>query len=444
MRQPAKPLPPGKTGVPVLGETLSFLKNAFGFIEDRTVRYGPVFRTRLFGRETAVIVGPDASGKFIDPRSVQRSEAMLPHIQEFFGGQSLPALDGEDHAERKRFVLAAFTREAISSYIPKLQRIVGAHFARWAQQGEIRWVDEFNRLAFEAICETILGLPPGPKVEKLRADYEVLSPAFSSLPIPLPGTAYSRARGAMRRILEAFAQSVREHQQHPADDGLSRIVAVRSPTSGRAMTVDEAKTELHHIIIAGLIVWAWFVTTVLELDRHPEVRARLLDEVKRISPSGPLTVETLHQMKYLDQVTMEVRRLSPVVPVFFGKARETFEFKDRTIPASWMVLWAHRSSHLRAEVYADPLRFDPDRFSDARAEHKKHEHAFVPNGAGMPTGHKCAGYEFAPCFLQVFTVELLRGYSWEIVPGQDLSYDWRMIPPPPRSGLKARVKRASV
>ena len=172
-------------------------------------------------------------------------------------------------------------------------------------------------------------------------------------------------------------------------------------------------------------------------------QARLLDEVKRVAPSGPLSLETLQRMKYLDQVTMEVRRLSPVVPVFFGKARETFEFKDRTIPASWMVLWAHRSSHLRGEVYADPLRFDPDRFSDARAEHKKHEYAFVPNGAGLPTGHKCAGYEFAPCFLKVFTVELLRGYTWEIVPGQDLSYDWRMIPPPPRSGLKARVTRLS-
>jgi cytochrome P450 len=88
-----------------------------------------------------------------------------------------------------------------------------------------------------------------------------------------------------------------------------------------------------------------------------------------------------------------------------------------------------------------PEEFDPLRFSPSRAEHLRHEHAFVPNGAGPPTGHKCAGYEFAPLFLQVFLVELYRAFDVVIARPQDLGLDWSRVPPEPREGLRASVKR---
>ena len=50
-----KPLPPGNRAFPLLGETLAFLKDAFAFVERRVARHGPVFRTHLLGRTTAVI-----------------------------------------------------------------------------------------------------------------------------------------------------------------------------------------------------------------------------------------------------------------------------------------------------------------------------------------------------------------------------------------------------
>jgi len=34
------------------------------------------------------------------------------------------------------------------------------------------------------------------------------------------------------------------------------ILAGRSPSSGRQITVDEVKVELHHVVVAGLmVVW---------------------------------------------------------------------------------------------------------------------------------------------------------------------------------------------
>jgi cytochrome P450 len=144
-------------------------------------------------------------------------------------------------------------------------------------------------------------------------------------------------------------------------------------------------------------------------------------------------------MPYLEQVASEVRRLSPVVHVFFGKAREAIEFAGHTIPAGWTIFWGIRSSHLKPEIYPDPECFDPERFSSARAESQRHPHAFAPNGAGGPMGHKCAGYELAPLMLKVFAVELLRGHDWQLSSPQDLDLAWNQVPPMPKDGLRVRV-----
>lgn len=435
-------LPPGKTGLPFLGEVTEFLKDGFAFVEARAQRLGPVFKTKILGRPTAVIVGPDAAGRFIDESQVQREGGMLPHIQALFGGRALPVLDGDEHRERKAFVMAAFTREALAGYLPGMQRQVAAALESWAGAGELRWLDGFRRLALEVICTTILGLPPGPTLEAIARDYEIVGGGFSALPIGLPGTAYTRAKQALDRILAVFQKNVEDHRANPGTDGVDRILAARSARDGRTITVDEAKVELHHIVVAGLIVWAWFVDAVVELDRHPEVRERLRAEVAAL-PAGPLTPDAFRAAPYLTQVSNEIRRLSPVVHVFFGKARTTFEFAGHTIPEGWMVLWGIRSSHLRPEIYPEPDKFEPERFGPARHEQDRAPHAFVPNGAGdAHQGHKCAGYEFAPLLLQVFLIELLRGgYKWSFAPGQDLSRDMSKIPPPPRDGLRATISR---
>jgi cytochrome P450 len=92
-------------------------------------------------------------------------------------------------------------------------------------------------------------------------------------------------------------------------------------------------------------------------------------------------------------------------------------------------------------AYSDAARFDPDRFSPERAEEKRHEHAFVPQGAGPATGHRCPGLDFATYAMQVFTIVLLRGYDWTLPP-QDFALDWSKTPPEPKEGLRAAIHSA--
>jgi cytochrome P450 len=430
-------VPPGSDGIPLLGETLSFAKNPFRFIEERLAAHGRAFRTNVLGRKTVVIAGADAAGRFIDDDVVMREGSMPPHVQELFGGRSLPLLDGDVHKTRKNLVLQAFSRAAMTAYLPLIQSSVERYFESWSRSDEIRWLDEMKRLSIEVICTTIIGMQPGPEMDQLRRDYGDVTGGFATLPINLPGTPYRKALRARDRILDVLRARVRDRRAKPADDGLSRILAAAPP---EMLSVDDAALELHHIVIAGFIVFGELGGLVQQLTAHPDVRARLAAEIASIAPSGPLALETLVRMPYLTTVVNEVKRMTPIIPAIFGKAKKGFEFDGMSVPAGWMVMWAVTPSHVAQSVYSDPQKFDPDRFSPERAEEKRHEHAFVPQGAGPVTGHRCPGLDFATYLMEVFAIVLLRGYDWKLPP-QSFETDGSKTPPEPKDALRAVVTR---
>jgi cytochrome P450 len=431
-------LPPGRDGMPLLGETLAFAKNPFRFIEERLAQHGRVFRSNVLGRKTVFVAGADAAGRFIDSNVVMREGSMPPHVQELFGGRSLPLLDGEAHRARKAAVLQAFTRTALAAYLPVIQTSIERYFQQWSSGGEIGWLDEMKRLAIEVICSTVIGMKPGPEVDRLRRDYGTLTAGFATLPINIPGTRYHKALRARDRILDVLRACVRDRRTSPKDDGLSRILAAAT-SSGAPLSDEDAALEAHHIVIAGYIVYAELAAMVQQLTNHPAVRERLTEEIAAKAPDGDgLTLEKLMSMPYLMQVVNEVKRLCPIIPAIFGKSKESFVFDGVTIPAGWLVMWALRPSHVGQSVYSDAERFDPDRFSPERAEDKRHEHAFVPHGAGPAMGHRCPGLDYATYFMEVFAIVMLRGYTWNLPP-QSFEIDWSKTPPDVKDGLKARV-----
>src|SRR5205823_9749698 len=176
-----------------------------------------------------------------------------------------------------------------------------------------------------------------------------------------------------------------------------------------------------------------------QLTDHADVRAWLAAEIAAKSPEGPLTLETLMSMPYLLQVVNEVKRLTPIIPGVFGIAKDGFQVDGVAVPAGWMILWTIRPTHTKFGVYDDADKFDPDRFSPERAEDRRHEHAFVPQGAGPVTGHRCPGLDFATYFMEIFAVVLLRGYAWEL-PAQSFAMNWSSTPPEPEEGLRAKVR----
>jgi cytochrome P450 len=422
-----------------LGETLAFSKDPFGFVRERRARHGRVFRTNLLGNMTAVLAGPEPLEAFYDPANVLRSGASPANVQTLFGGTGvINNLDNPAHALRQASVGAALSREAVESYMPVLTRFVDEAFARWTSGSEIGWNDELKRLAIETLGTVFASIESGPDLAVLVKRCEAIAAAFTALPIPLPGTLYTKGVHAKDESLAYYRELVRAHRERAYDDGLGRMLAVRRD-DGTTIADDDAPGELHHLFLAGYIVFAQFVMTIVHLTENPAVCDRVAASVATLS--DPPTVAELAANAYLIQVVNEVRRLTPIVPFVIGKARRSFVVDGFTIPAGWMVVAAVWTNDREAASFPDPQRFDPERFG-VRAEQAAHPYAYTPQGAGPPEGHRCPGFDLTTIFMALFTARLVRGYRWEL-PEQDLSLNWKVIPPVPRDGMRAIVRRST-
>jgi cytochrome P450 len=434
----ANPLPPGSNGLPLLGETLAFVKNPFAFIHERRARFGDVFRTSILGSPTVFIAGPKRVGTWLDPAKIQREGAMPANLLALFGGNPdiVPLLDGQAHAQRKRSLLAAFSAEAVAGYLPGLQRRIEARLAKWLANGQGPVTADLKTLAIESLAGAIFGLEPGEELSRLLADNAILAKAFVALPFNLPGTAYARGLQARDRILALLEEIVRRHIDAPPaePDGLARILAA-AQAAGAPLDAKTAAREMHHFLLAGMIVYAELAATLRVLHEHPDVRERLRAEVLAHAAAGAIGPAQLRAMPYLMQVVDEVKRTCPNVPMSFGRAKGAIEVGGYTVPQGCLVMMAVHESNLDP-VFTAPEKFDPDRFSLERDEKQRAPDAFMPQGAGALTFHKCAGYDFATVMMQLFAALVLRTAKWEL-PAQDLSLQW-VVPPEHKSGLVVR------
>ena len=83
------------------------------------------------------------------------------------------------------------------------------------------------------------------------------------------------------------------------------------------------------------------------------------------------------------------------------------------------------------EIFPDPTRFDPDRYTAERAEDRKRKFAWSPFGGGA---HKCIGLHFSTIQVKAFFVQFMQRYRVEMDVA-DLP-KWREIPTPiPTNGL---------
>ena len=130
----------------------------------------------------------------------------------------------------------------------------------------------------------------------------------------------------------------------------------------------------------------------------------------------------------------ESMRLVPPVPSVPRCAVRDTEFGGYRIPAGARVAVNALYTHHMPELWPEPDKFDPLRFTD-EASRGRHKFAFVPFGGGA---HMCLGMHFAYMQAKCFAVHLLSTTEVSVAPGY--RPEWRLWPiPQPRDGLRVRL-----
>ncbi len=434
------PLPPGRLGLPWLGETLALIDNPFAFLDDRQRGTDPSSNPGSWVTRRCFLGSAAGTEAFYDGENVGRDRAHPYPIVDLFGGVNMEMYDGSRHRALKGMALSAFGADALAGYLPDIERLVGQRLATWSDTEEFSATAELRKLAIEVICLNVMGLDPGPRTDGMCRDYGFVLRGIVSLPLGLPGTPYARARAARNRLLGLIRDIVHQRRTEQTGDGLSRILAARAD-DGRTYTDDEAVLEVHHVIMAGFIVYALLAEVMRRLAEDHTLAERCRDEVGRMQSGGAgLALGSLGKLVTATQVVNEAKRLVPLVPLAFGRARRSFACEGYRVPEGWRVYLALALRNRDPAVWRTPERFDPDRFGPERAEHENHRLAFIPQGAGPPTGHQCLGLEYSTVLTLAFLALLVRDYEWQL-PTQDLSYRWNTIPPEPRNGLRVCLSR---
>ena len=78
---------------------------------------------------------------------------------------------------------------------------------------------------------------------------------------------------ARDRLLARIRSLIEERRRRPTEDGLSRMLSSSAP-DGRTYSDDEAVLEVHHIVVAGFVVYALMVEVLRQLALRPDLLER--------------------------------------------------------------------------------------------------------------------------------------------------------------------------
>jgi sterol 14-demethylase len=120
-------------------------------------------------------------------------------------------------------------------------------------------------------------------------------------------------------------------------------------------------------------------------------------------------------LKYVNMAVDETSRMRPSAETIMRSVDQDLEIGEVTVPAGWMVQTATAVDHFRTNLFENPEKYDPLRFSKERKEHRKEKHAILSFGGGL---HKCAGMNFANMEMAIITALLFRQYDVEILSGE--------------------------
>ena len=228
---------------------------------------------------------------------------------------------------------------------------------------------------------------------------------------PLPGTAMARGVKGRKRIVAYFSEQIPIRRAKGGGDDLFSQLCHATHEDGALLSTQDIVDHMSFLMMAAHDTLTSSLTSFVgELAAHPEWQQKLRDEVSGlgIATDAPTSFDNLEAMQLTEMAFKEALRLKPPVPSMPRRAIRDFTFKGYAIPAGTMVGINPLFTHHMPEIWPEPEKFDPLRFTD-EAQRNRHRFAWVPFGGGA---HMCLGLHFAymqaKCFARHFLQNLER------------------------------------
>lgn len=191
----------------------------------------------------------------------------------------------------------------------------------------------------------------------------------------------------------------------------------------------EIAAQCFNFFVAGFDTTSTLMTfALLELSENQDIQNRLRNEIRKtLKKHGQISYEAVMEMEYLDQVINETLRKQPPA---FGVSRvcnKDFEVPNtnfiikKGVGVMIPVLGIHRDPQL----YPDPDKFDPERFS-FQNKNRRHPMAFIPFGEGP---RMCIGARFGILQAKIGLVAIIDNFRVTLNERTQIpiEYDFRKV-----------------
>lgn len=325
-------------------------------------------------------------------------------------------LDGEPHRARRRLVQHHLNGRGALKHTETIREIAAMTLAGWPTDQPFALLPHMRRFALEVLVRVIFGTGRSARSEELlevfdRYANEGLRSPLMMLPLLQINlgrySPWGRVLHLRRTVVETYRRAIeaRIAGEETAVDAslLNALLAVEDASGSRQLSTQAILDEVINILFAshettGSIL-TWAVESILT---HPEVLARIREELDEVLGGQPVTVDDVGHLTYLDAVINEAIRYRPIAPMAgIRRVKKAFEIGGYTVPAGVIVAQCFPVMSRRPDIFSHPDTFDPNNFYGQRHP----PFTWNPYGGGT---RMCLGKGLAQVEMKVLLATLLQ------------------------------------
>ena len=434
---------PSTGDLPLVSEA-RFLANTLRFAQRVEARCGPVSRGWWMFRQSVYLMSAEANevvlfdreGRFSAKKGWERV------LAELFP-RGLMLRDAQDHRWHRRLMLPAFRKEALARYLENMQPRVNAAVRTWSRQSHMAFYPAIKRLTLAIAADLFMGAQLDAEIERISSDFtDLVAASVAVIRLPVVGRTYARGVQARVRLAQFVRERIAARRSGGGSDLFTQLCQA-SDEQGQQYSDEEIVDHVIFLMMAAHDTTTSAITTmVYALARHPHWQERLRAEARasvgamQAAGRSVIALDDLASMTETEWVFKEALRLYQPLPTIARRAIADVEIHGYHIPAGTPVAVFPILVHRSPRWWSAPDEFDPERFSPARAEHRRHPFAWAPFGGGA---HMCLGLHFAEMQVKTVLLSMLGHMQWSVPPDYTPRYAFAPIAKP-RDGLPISVQ----
>lgn len=407
---------PEAAGLPLLGNVFDMAGDLRSFLLREYRRHGPIFRVRALHYRWIALVGPEAT-VFADRNSATLFRSWEQYHD--FGAaldahRAIISMDGPEHLRMRRLLVKGYSPKVLNSHLDLAHDVTLRAIAEWPQGRPIEIQRAMQRIITEQIGMFCSSLSSEEYFDDLV--YFLAMTVQLTITNRLPRAMerlpkYRRSKRRMEEFYERIMESHRpERREGQPPDFVDVLLEAHRDDPQLLPETDLVANALAPYMVGmdtSASVCAFMLYSLL---KHPDVLARVREEVDEMYERGSPTPEGLRKLDVTHRVALETLRMYPVVPALRRTVSNSFEFEGYRVPARSEILLGTTVGHHLPECFPEPERFDFERYSPGRAEHRQ-PGAFAPFGVGR---HRCIGSKLAEMQIALTLAAIVREADLEL------------------------------